>query len=301
VIGLLVLSMVPIILAILDIIIERGGVITYAGVKIDFSKVSSVSMQGITVQANVGVAGQPVTDSDTIQILDSLSQANTSDVVVVDLEDGKAWWETRLLVLLAGAERLKKPNKVVFIAMDAGQQRCFQGWSHADDLLRLLIPAHPQYVRSLFASRAAARQWELVEPVNPALPGPPAVPPQPPWMQPGLATQYPWMAFEQSTGLPNRFLAEQLLAADLGAKVEMQEKPRTISLARLDELFRPVLRKEHVDQNWPPDRQMATFLESNVGNLAITQRGRYVALVSKLAALNEVVKGTVEKAQGRAQ
>jgi hypothetical protein len=270
-------------------------------VKIDFSKVSYVGMQGITVPANVGVSGQPVTDSSTSQILDSLRQASTSDVVVIDLEDGKAWWETRLLVLLAGAERLKKPDKVVFIGMDAGQQQCFQGWSHADDLLRLLVPAHPQYARSLFASRAAARQWELVEPMNPALPGAPAVPPQPPWMQPGLATQYPWMAFETSTGLPNRFLAEQLLAADVGAKVEMQEQPRTISLARLDELFRPVLLKEHVDQIWPPDRQMATFLESNAAHLAITQRGRYIALVSKLAALNEVIKGVVGKMQSRAE
>ena len=46
---------------------------------------------------------------------------------------------------------------------------------------------------------------------------------------------------------------------------------------------------------------MATFLESNAEHLAITLRGRYVALVSKLAALNEVVKASVGKAQSRAQ
>jgi hypothetical protein len=48
---------------------------------------------------------------------------------------------------------------------------------------------------------------------------------------------------------------------------------------------------------WPPDRQMTTFLESNAPHLAITQRGRYITLVSKLASLNVAIKGVVEMMQ----
>ena len=58
----------------------------------------------------------------------------------------KAWWETRLLVLLAGAGRHKK---IVFVGKDANMDRRFQGWSYADDLLPQLVTAHPQYARTL--------------------------------------------------------------------------------------------------------------------------------------------------------
>ena len=58
----------------------------------------------------------------------------------------KAWRETRLLVLLAGAVRHKK---IVFVGKDANMDRRFQGWSYADDLLPQLVTAHPQYARSL--------------------------------------------------------------------------------------------------------------------------------------------------------
>lgn len=49
-------------------------------------------------------------------------------------------------------------------------------------------------------------------------------------MQGALATQHYWWAFDQATGLPNELLAEQLLASDLGAKIESQGEPKKISL-----------------------------------------------------------------------
>ena len=81
---------------------------------------------GLQIASNIGVPGQPVTDSDTQQILDTLKQATASNVVVVDLEGGKAWWETRLLVLLAGAVRLGKPDKIVFLGKHANFDRQFR-------------------------------------------------------------------------------------------------------------------------------------------------------------------------------
>jgi hypothetical protein len=48
--------------------------------------------------------------------------------------------ETRLLVLLAGAVRHKKPDKIVFVK-EANMDRRFQDWSYADDLLPQLVAA----------------------------------------------------------------------------------------------------------------------------------------------------------------
>ena len=293
-IGVLLLSLLPVLLAVVDVLIERGGVLEYKGMKIDFSQVSRVGMSGVTVPVNIGVRGEPVNDSSTTQILEALKDATTCDVVILDLEEGQAWWETRLLVLLAGAVRLRKPDKVVFLATDAGKQQSFQGWAHPVELLPHLARAHPQYLRSLRAAEAAAKQWELVELVNPVNPNKPgAAPAQPPWMQIGLATQHPWMAFNSATGLPNELLAEQLLATDLGSKVETQEQPKRVSLVRLEELFRPVLRKDRIDQSWAPDRQISTFLEGEEAYVAVTQNGHYSALVARMSVLNALVKSLV--------
>ena len=295
-IGVVLVSLLPVLLAILDIIIERGGVIEYGGVRIDFSQVPQMGMSGFTVPTNIGVPGQAVSDSSTTEILEALREATACEIIVINLEEGQAWWETRLLVLLAGAVRLKKPDKVVFIGKEGGVDGCFQGWGYSVKLLPYLLKAHPQYLRSYHAAQAAARQWELVEPVNPPDPiNLAAAPPQPHLMQAGLATMHPWMAFDSATGLPNTLLAEQLLASDLGQKLESEEGPRTINLVRLNDIFQPVLYKTAIDTSWPTERQITEFFDSDFDYLAVTQRGKYLSLTSRLSVLNAFVKSVVAK------
>src|SRR5215475_2159589 len=108
-IGVLLFSLLPLLLALVDIFIERGGIIEYSGVKIDFSVVRQTGISGITIPVNIGSRGQAVNETSVSEILEMLEQASSSDVVIIDLEEGHAWWETRLFVLLAGAERLKRP------------------------------------------------------------------------------------------------------------------------------------------------------------------------------------------------
>lgn len=297
-IGVLVLGLLPILLALLDVIIERGGTVEALGVKVNFSAIRDAGLPGFTVPANIGVPGEPINDSSTKKILDSLKQATESDLAVINLGDGGEWWETRLLVLLAGAERLGKPRRIVFVGMDAKMAGRFQGWSYVSDLLPCLVKAHPQYERSLEAARAAARQWELVEPQASITPGvaPPA-PAKPTWIVGALATRHPGMAFNASTGLHNKLLAEQLLASDLGETVEQKEGARSISLVRLEELFRPVLIKECIDLSWPAERQLDAVLNTDEGSIAVTQDSKYLTLAPRLRLLNELLKSLVKKRQ----
>jgi hypothetical protein len=302
-IGVLLLSLLPIALALLDVIVDRGGSIKYGGVEIDFARSKEKGTAGITVPSNIGVPGLPVTDSDTIQILDTLRQATGNEVVVLDLEDGKAWWETRLLVLLAGAVRLGKPDKVVFLGKHANVDRQFRGWAYAGALLPRLVAAHPQYARSRESALAAARQWGLVEPLDAADPTVAAVPPPapPPWLAGRLATAHSWMAFDPATGLPNKLFAEQILQSDLGQKLEGQ--PRSIDLTRLDDLFLPVLNRDSIDLGWSPARQLEAFLNSQAAFIATTQQGTYSTLVARAALANEVLRSLTlpEREAPRAQ
>ena len=291
-IGILLLSLLPILLAIVDVVIERGGVIEYGGVKIDFSRVQKIETPGITVPVNIGAPGKQVSHSGTTEILDALSKATTSDTVIIDLEEGQAWWETRLLVLLAGAVRLKKPGKIVFVGTDGGINRCFQGWGYAGELLACLLQAHPQYPMSYHRALAASKQWEMVEPI-----GTGNTPNPPPWVT-GLAGQHTWMPFNGTTGLPNPLLAEQLLAHDLGVEVESKGLPKGISLVRLEELFRPVLHKETLDETSPSEQQLSTFFNSDSPYIGITGNGKYKTLVSRVSVLNTIVRSLVEKKKG---
>lgn len=126
-IGILIVSLLPIILIIVDKVIERGGKFEYGDFKIDFSKVESKSIADITVSANIGVRGKPVTDSLTTNIVSALRDASANSIVIIDIKDGEAWWETRLLVLLSGAVRLGCPDKIVFVASQSGKTQHFVG------------------------------------------------------------------------------------------------------------------------------------------------------------------------------
>lgn len=300
-IGILVLTLLPIILILLDLVAERGGTIEYRGIKVDFSQSRSVATTGITVPPNIGVPGQAVTDSSSPQILDALRQATASDLVVIDLEGGQAWWETRLMVLLSGAERLGRPDKIVFVGTEGGKEQQFQGWAYSRDLFYRLSNAHPEWEPIVQAARAANRQWELVEPVNLIPPEVPWSPfnqaPKParslPWFR-TLAKNNAWMAFQSYTGLYNELFAEQVLQSELGREVEQKEGPRGISLVRLEDLFRSILITDELDLNWTTDKQLTTALDADAPFVALTQNGKYSALVSKLSLLNEVVKSLVK-------
>lgn len=295
-IGILLFSLLPVLLSLVDIIIERGGIIEYGRVKIDFSQVSQAGMSGFTVPTNIGVRGEAIGDSDTNEILEALKQATACQIVIIDLEDGDAWWETRLLVLLSGAVRLHRPEKVVFVGREGGVDQCFQGWGYAFKLLPYLLKAHPQYLYSFNAAMAANRQWQLVEPVNPPNPiTPGATPVSPGWISGGLALQHPWMAFDGATGLPNELLAEQLLASDLGQQVESEEGPRNITNNRLRDLFGPVLYQGAIEIGWSAERQLTEFFDSPYDQMAITQKGKYLAITSRLSILNTFIRSMVEK------
>jgi len=302
--GIVVLSLIPLLLAVIDNLAERRATLEFRGLRLDFSRVAVPSPTSVSVPQNIGAPGRPLTDSDTSQILDVLRAAVTTDVVVVDLEDGHAWWETRLLVLVSGAARLGKPRAIVFLATEAGLARRFAGWAEPAGLLPLLLKADVRYQESHARAHAAARQWELVEPLPLADPpqahgiAPRGVPPTTSWMQ-GLAVKHSWMAFDMQSGLPNELAAEQFLASELGETVEMAGGSHVISVVRLQELFRPIVRTSSTEETAPASQHLRTLMtQGDDPYLAVTRDGVYLRLVPRLAALSAVIVGMVEQVGG---
>jgi len=145
-----------------DALIRRGGKLSFQGITIDLAAAASRTGD-LRIDTNIGVEGEAVTDSSSMQILAALEKASETDIVVVDLQDGKAWWETRLLVLVAGAVRKGRPRSVVFVASTTQQKRLFLGWAPPQSLLDALLgrrnPRHVTYLKTYALAQEANEKW----------------------------------------------------------------------------------------------------------------------------------------------
>ena len=284
-IGVLVLSFAPLLLVVVDALLEQGATLEYKGLKLNLAQVQAPRMLTAPVPANIGVRGTPVSDSASAQILESLRAASTNEVIVVDLEDGYAWWETRLLVLLAGATRLGEPRAVVFVATEGGRPWQFQGWGFPRDLFKATLRANPGYQRTYAAVNAAVAQWSLVEPIAPGTAA--AASPN----MSNLAKKHPMMAFDYGSGLPNEFFNEQLLASELGEC--MEKSPRSITVVRLKDLFTAVLKNAVIDTQASPESQLRTFAAEQDEYIAITNAGEYLHLARRATVLTAMLESTM--------
>ena len=291
-IGVFIVGLLPVLLAAIDLIIERGGTIGYGELKIDFSKVSKSVDVSFKVPVNIGVRGNFVADSLTINILGALEEASSSSIIVIDLEDGNAWWETRLLVLLSGAERLNKPDKIVFVADNTKGEQYFLGWAGPKELMQLLLKKDLRYQQAFYAARAVAKQYESLSSFQPAGRYTPA------WMQNVLNKNYSWMAFAPGTDLPNPFLTEQILQDQLGENIERPGGAIAINSKSLLQMFDPVLNKQVIDKSWTDEQQTSELFIGDAPFIAITEHENYLTLVSRQMLLSQVLKDIVAKKEG---
>jgi hypothetical protein len=289
------ISLLPILLIVVDLLAANRGVVQWKDFKLDFSQAAKEAPVSLSVPTSLGMPGQPLIDSNTMSILGTLSEAVASEVVVVDLAGGQAWWETRLLVLAAGAASHDRPRAIVFTATEADVTGVFQGWARPADLVRLLLNQDHRYAVAYERAEAAWRQWQLVEPtapLNAPLPAPQVAggpPPSLPWFQPVAGNFYGLMAFTPE-GSRNDLAFEQILQSQLGELVESQGSPTTITPTRLRDVFPSVLHVDAIEQTAGPAAQIAA-LATGIGEyVALVRDGRYRRLLPRVSVLGIVIQ-----------
>jgi hypothetical protein len=278
--GIGILSILPVVLLTLDGFATSGGTIEVATVKIELAS-AATAQPGLIVPRNVTEQpGVPIADSDSHQILEVLKRSSGADVVVVDLEDGHAWWETRLLILCVGAARLGRPRIVVFTATQQGRTGMFVGWARPSDLRDQLLKEDPRYRQQVDAADGAARACRLSRaPDNPA----------------AVNTALLPLGFG-STGnapLPSH-LEEQILAAALGRHVEAGGT-RDIGSCRLRDL--DVLRTSSLDRTASETNWFRAALQLDDDHVAVTDHGRYVAMQPRAEVVNAVLLALTDRAR----
>jgi hypothetical protein len=187
----------------------------------------------------------------------ALRTAAQSDVCVVDLGRGQSWQETELFILVAGTARQVRPQAIVFVADQAGQERRFLGWADPRRLLPLHLEAGPrdEYARAL----AEFRRWQLGTPAGEGPEGQPAV-------------ILPWggRAYLPAGGDP-RFALELLLETilhDVGP----------VGVSRLQELYAAELVTAKIDAA-AGDQAWREALAEPQRFVGLTESGRFRGLV----------------------
>ena len=290
--GVVLLALTPLLLLILDRVASTGGSVEFRGIKIAFAAEAAGS--AVTLPPNMGIPpGVSVADSGGFKLEAAMREATKNDVLVVDLEEGAAWWETRLFTLCSGARRRGQVRAVVFVATDHTVPRTFQGWASPGRLVQAMLDASPELRHAADNAAVTARRWNLKYAPVPPAPVPPApVPPAPVaavgplpddvMIPPGAC---PFNGTDRKA-----FADEEALLTAFGP---LEEQPRPVTLARLAELFGPILHDVTIDDRDPDDVWMATALSLDDDYLAVTRGQVYVGLLSRSAVLARIVGALV--------
>lgn len=276
-----VIALVPVLLYVLDGVARGGGSLELKGVRITLAATAYASASP-TMPRNAGLQpGQLLNDSGNEEILQMLAASTVSRIVVVDLEDGTAWWETRLLILVAGAAKRRMPQAIVFTAVMESVPNRYVGWAAPWALLDLLLAARPELHRAYATAAALASTWRLAEP--------PRAGAAPKWPLSPSRARWGRLAFPaEAKGLPSRFLEERILAAELSP--HEQQAVAEVSVARLLEFLTPALHRQAIELSSADASWMDSFVADESEFVAVTEGGRYVGLISRASATNAVLR-----------
>jgi hypothetical protein len=273
--GIVALSLLPVALLVLEGLAVSGGSVEVGKVKVALT--AAAQAQPLVVAPPNVAPGTHITDTGSEQIIEGLRRARSAKVVVVGLEDGHAWWESRLLILSEGAVRLGRPEVMVFTASRQGKPDQFVGWGHPADVRDRLVQANPDYGMArdrALGLAAAARQQHAVGGVIPL-----------------ALKNKQHIVHPTSPDVLNPFLEEQFLADALGP---LEAPPREIGFGRLEDLLDPVLHSGAVDRTDLDAEWFRKALQSDEEYVAVADAGTYVALMTRADVVSEVLLAVTE-------
>jgi hypothetical protein len=281
-----ILSVIPLGLVLLDFIASKGAVVGNGWIKIDFSKTvvetGSARRETAGLPDNILSAAESITDSGGMKMVAEMRRATSAEIICIDLKDGNAWWETRLLVLCAsaaGAGSLLRA--VVFIGQRNNKERQFLGWAAPWRLLVALQDSNPGYHARFTKSTMIARQLSMFGgAASPLLP--PAAS-----LHPTVAA-YQWSYDENESVMLAKILLQELQSPSADPVVlpgavsmagNLEEPPPRLTTGRLRDLFESSLFVDTVDRSKANDEQLSQFLASNAPYVAIVREGTYEGML----------------------
>lgn len=289
--GVVLLALVPVLLMVVQMVATTGGEIKVAGVALSFAAASqeaAAAVRTTTLEENLGATADDALERTSLSsVLRALRRARDSDVTVIDLRAGHTWWESRLLILVAGAARRGRPQALAFVGDRNGQRGIFLGWASPGRLLELHLASDPSLAEAYSAAVTKAGQWELGE----LLPGNACV--SLPWNGQSLC-----LPAVSDAGPDPRFAFELFLQQAL----EMRQpsgsspqppspgpRPNFVTIARLRQLYEAALVTDQVEAGSQDNVWIDALRRQHRPFFAVTADSRLKALVPREALLTALV------------
>jgi hypothetical protein len=258
--GIVLVGLLPLLLHVLDGIARSGGSIGIGTARITLTA-AAVTARSPLIPRNLGAEpGDRLSDAGNDKVLDTLKIAHTSTVVEVDLEDGKAWWETRLLILASGAARHGRPRALVFTAIRENTPHHYLGWAEPHDVRDRLLEKKADLRRAHQRATAITNQWNAREPKDEDSPG-----------ATGPTTQPAYAGLVLEDGLQDTFKEEKILAATLSELEPSPKQPTAITAKDLEALLDSVLHTHGGDETASYHDWITAALTTNDEDSALTR------------------------------
>jgi hypothetical protein len=276
---LVVASLTPVALRVLDFLAENRAVLGSKWFNLDLSRVdlaAGASREMEFLPANLGLTGPVISDTSPMSIVDALQSATRQPFAVVDIGDGDAWWVTRLIAFSAGAIRRGAPEAIVFVGRRENRPDQFLGWAPPGAVLEAILRDKDIYRERYEKAAAIARQLALFF-------GGAMVPPGT-----NLHPDVQRYTFPHEYSKLGEAALEQIVMDQLANQLEpggsLEDQPDKLTLARLNSLFGTVLVTKGIDVAWPAARQIETVLGSDWPFDALVRSGTFVAMLRRTDA-----------------
>ena len=295
----LVLAFLRVLGPVLDYLREAGAKLETPLVKLDFAgaaRVVSASGRPWVLSDDLIRKSPSVPDSTLPELERSVQDfANQADIVV-DLEDGGAWYTTRIFAVAATAMEIGAPRAIVLVGQKNGAPLQFGGWVKPEDVVTAFsrrdskfATVHQRALQYLNLLRLHGDELTYTGP--PAATG--TVAPFPRYQQ----YVYQFRTYRDIAII--RILVDQMLSPesnDPKDRLEDSQQPPWTNLGELQRLFEPWLVCEQVKVDLTAKEQVLQVLASQHDVVARTRNGQFLGMVDVGRVERDIVRQLVERA-----
>lgn len=294
----LVLAFLRIIGPILDYLRQAGAKLDTPLIKLDFAGAAQVvvaTSQSWVLSDDLIRKSPSVPDSTLPELERGVQNFPSQAEIVVDLEDGGAWYTTRVFAVAATAMEIGSPRAIVLVGQRNGIPRQFGGWVKPEDV----VTAFSRQDQKFAVVHARARQYlahlrEHSDDSNYTAAPTSGTPSRFPKYQ-----QYVWRFRKFGDSAFISILVDQMLLPENAGLDEVLEKPQQppwINLGELERLLEPWLISDQVKVDLDPKSQVTKVLGSPHDVIASTRSGQFVGMVDVRRVERDIVRQLVERA-----
>jgi hypothetical protein len=291
----LVLALLRVIGPVLDYLRQTGAKLETPFLKLDWAgaaRATVITQQPWVLSDDLIRRSSSVPDSAIGELERSAQSFSGQPEIVLDLEDGGAWYTTRVFAVAATAAVVGSPQAIVLIGQRNAVPRQFGGWISPHDVVTAFLRRDHKFaqvyshaIEYLSQLRMHAGDTSFAAPVS-----------LPKFTQ----YKYPFQTYGDTAVI--RILVDQMQYPDpappapSAEALELPQQPPWINLEELERLLQPWLVRDHVEVDQAPKEQVIKILASPHQFIASTRGGQFIGMIDVRRVERDIVRQLVARA-----